>query len=143
MEKVILGLQAFMASDVPTTGAITTSSAEKRRRARRSIPWNLAQPQFCSMFPELLEVMRAQAAETAASASSATSAVTAAAATAPAPATARAGTSAVAGTDGLLDGDASRGAGGSAVAQWLFVAVVIAALLWLLYAAQAADDGMT
>lgn len=52
---ILTGLMSFMYDDVLTTGAIRTSSAERRRLASQSLESNLRDPTFKKLFPEYIE----------------------------------------------------------------------------------------
>jgi hypothetical protein len=49
----LTGLLSFMLSDEMTTGSVTSSDAHKRQLAARSHAWNLEQPRFKDIFPEV------------------------------------------------------------------------------------------
>lgn len=54
---ILLGLQSFFYENTSTTGALHgVSSAEKRRLAAKSLTYNLRNPTFRKLFPELLEL---------------------------------------------------------------------------------------
>ncbi len=52
---ILNALLSFMHDDQPTTGAIVTSAAEKRRLASESLAYNLKQPLFNKMFANLAQ----------------------------------------------------------------------------------------
>lgn len=52
---ILTGLLSFMLENSPTTGAIITTDMEKQVYAKNSRKWNLNQPKFREIWPELLE----------------------------------------------------------------------------------------
>ncbi|EGD73446.1 ubiquitin-conjugating enzyme E2 J2 [Salpingoeca rosetta] len=58
VETVLKGLLSFMLEDTPTAGSITTTTAEKRALAKRSLVFNLKDQLFCDLFPETAEEIR-------------------------------------------------------------------------------------
>jgi len=50
---VAKGLLSFMVEDTVTTGAVTSTDAEKRAMAAASVHWNLTHGNFKVMFPDL------------------------------------------------------------------------------------------
>jgi hypothetical protein len=58
VEKVILGLQAFMSTDLPTLGSMEAPEHERRRYASKSLAWNCSKESFRAMFPELEKQLR-------------------------------------------------------------------------------------
>eukprot|EP00123_Amoebidium_parasiticum_P002107 comp13349_c0_seq1/m.8793 comp13349_c0_seq1/g.8793 ORF comp13349_c0_seq1/g.8793 comp13349_c0_seq1/m.8793 type:complete len:241 (-) comp13349_c0_seq1:326-1048(-) len=58
--SILIGLLSFMLENTPTTGSIETSDAKKRELARSSVQFNLANPKFVKLFPELWEKLEAE-----------------------------------------------------------------------------------
>lgn len=52
---ILTGLLSFMTGDESTTGSIVTSDTVKRRLAQESKSWNLKNPRFLRIFPDLIE----------------------------------------------------------------------------------------
>ncbi|KAJ3175724.1 Ubiquitin-conjugating enzyme E2 6, partial [Irineochytrium annulatum] len=50
---ILTGLLSFMLEETPTTGSIKTSIEERRVLAKNSHAWNLQNPKFRAVFPEL------------------------------------------------------------------------------------------
>lgn len=61
VSTILMGLVSFMNETSPTLGSLTTSEAEKRSLARRSIEFNLKDKTFCDLFPEIASVLRDKA----------------------------------------------------------------------------------
>jgi len=55
---ILTGLLSFMVEKNPTLGSIETSDYEKRLLATRSLEFNLKDPTFCELFPDLVEESR-------------------------------------------------------------------------------------
>ncbi|XP_042896153.1 ubiquitin-conjugating enzyme E2 J2 isoform X2 [Parasteatoda tepidariorum] len=55
---ILTGLLSFMVEKNPTLGSIETSDYEKRLLAKRSLKFNLKDPIFCELFPDLVEDSR-------------------------------------------------------------------------------------
>jgi ubiquitin-conjugating enzyme E2 J2 len=53
VESILKGLLSFMASDETTTGSVKTTDTEKRIIASRSHAWNLNNPKFREVWPDL------------------------------------------------------------------------------------------
>lgn len=53
VESILKGLLSFMLEPTQTAGSIVTSDVEKKRLARHSLKFNLADPTFCELFPEV------------------------------------------------------------------------------------------
>lgn len=58
VSTILMGLISFMNEISPTLGSLTTTEEEKRSLARRSRDYNLKNPQFCQVFPELVKTIR-------------------------------------------------------------------------------------
>ena len=52
---IINGVLSFMVTNDPTTGAIVTSDAEKRRLRDASVAFNAKDQMFCQLFPDLVD----------------------------------------------------------------------------------------
>jgi len=52
---ILIGLQSFMTDTEITSGAISTSAAEKKRLATESLAFNMMNPTFRKIFPEFVE----------------------------------------------------------------------------------------
>lgn len=52
MSSILIGLLSFMIGNEHTLGSISTTDAEKKRRAAESHAFNLAVPKFVEIFPE-------------------------------------------------------------------------------------------
>ncbi|PRD23441.1 UNVERIFIED_CONTAM: Ubiquitin-conjugating enzyme E2 J2 [Trichonephila clavipes] len=55
VSTILTGLLSFMVEKNPTLGSIETSDYEKRLLATRSLEFNLKDPIFCELFPDLVE----------------------------------------------------------------------------------------
>lgn len=55
---ILTGLLSFMVEKNPTLGSIETSDYEKQLLATRSLEFNLKDPVFCELFPDLVEESR-------------------------------------------------------------------------------------
>eukprot|EP01112_Ceratiomyxa_fruticulosa_P010278 TRINITY_DN2709_c0_g3_i1.p1 TRINITY_DN2709_c0_g3~~TRINITY_DN2709_c0_g3_i1.p1 ORF type:complete len:263 (-),score=52.61 TRINITY_DN2709_c0_g3_i1:76-864(-) len=55
VSSILNGLLSFMLETQPTLGSISTSDAEKRTLAKKSMEFNSKDPSFCSLFPHLLK----------------------------------------------------------------------------------------
>ncbi|XP_054717762.1 ubiquitin-conjugating enzyme E2 J2-like [Uloborus diversus] len=60
---ILTGLLSFMVEKNPTLGSIETSDYEKKMLATRSLEFNLKDPVFCELFPDLVEASRAKISE--------------------------------------------------------------------------------
>eukprot|EP00035_Acanthoeca_spectabilis_P034473 m.29326 g.29326 ORF g.29326 m.29326 type:complete len:231 (-) comp6671_c0_seq1:1451-2143(-) len=58
VESILKGLLSFMLEPTQTAGSIVTSDVEKKRLARHSLKFNLADPTFCELFPEAVELIK-------------------------------------------------------------------------------------
>lgn len=52
---ILNGLLSFMYDSQPTTGSITSTSAEKQKLAKESLAFNAKNPTFRKLFPDLVE----------------------------------------------------------------------------------------
>uniref|UniRef100_A0A914HFA5 Ubiquitin-conjugating enzyme E2 J2 n=2 Tax=Globodera TaxID=31242 RepID=A0A914HFA5_GLORO len=59
VSTIIMGLISFMNENSPTLGSLVTSDGEKRALAKRSREFNLKSAQFCDLFEELSDLIRA------------------------------------------------------------------------------------
>ncbi|KAF9912029.1 Ubiquitin-conjugating enzyme E2 6 [Lobosporangium transversale] len=55
---ILNGLLSFMSQDEATTGSIVTSNYEKTELARRSHAFNISNPKFKEIFPELVAIQQ-------------------------------------------------------------------------------------
>ncbi|KAF8792760.1 Ubiquitin-conjugating enzyme E2 J2 like protein [Argiope bruennichi] len=55
VSTILTGLLSFMVEKNPTLGSIETSDYEKKLLATRSLEFNLKDPIFCELFPDLVE----------------------------------------------------------------------------------------
>ena len=53
--SILQGLASFMYENGTTTGSISSSCAEKQRRAAESLDYNLKNPTFRKLFPDWVE----------------------------------------------------------------------------------------
>ena len=53
---ILTGLLSFMLETTETTGSIRTKESEKIQLAKASKRWNRSQPNFCRIFPELVDI---------------------------------------------------------------------------------------
>ena len=58
VSTILTGLLSFMLETVATTGSIETSDLKKRQFAKESVEFNLNDPLFCELFPELVETFK-------------------------------------------------------------------------------------
>ena len=63
MGTILNGLMSFMYENQMTTGSITTSRADKRRLASCSLEFNLRNPTFRKLFPDVIEEAQQRQAE--------------------------------------------------------------------------------
>ncbi|XP_023238367.1 ubiquitin-conjugating enzyme E2 J2-like isoform X2 [Centruroides sculpturatus] len=61
VSTILTGLLSFMVEKNPTLGSIETSDFEKRQLALQSLDFNLKDPTFCEMFPEVVEEIKTSA----------------------------------------------------------------------------------
>lgn len=61
VSTILTGLLSFMVEKNPTLGSIETSDIEKRHLALQSLEFNLKDPTFCEMFPEVVEEIKCSA----------------------------------------------------------------------------------
>uniref|UniRef100_A0A915IAB8 Ubiquitin-conjugating enzyme E2 J2 n=1 Tax=Romanomermis culicivorax TaxID=13658 RepID=A0A915IAB8_ROMCU len=55
---ILTGLLSFMLESSETLGSLVTSDYEKRKMARESLEFNLKNPTFCALFPELTRKLK-------------------------------------------------------------------------------------
>ena len=55
VSTIITGLISFMAETAPTLGSMESSTAQKKKYAKYSLEFNVKDPQFRQLFPELVE----------------------------------------------------------------------------------------
>ncbi|XP_065178413.1 ubiquitin-conjugating enzyme E2 J2-like isoform X2 [Sycon ciliatum] len=60
VSTILTGLLSFMLEDTPTLGSLSTSKFHKRTLAQQSGEYNLKNPTFCELFPDLLEEIKKQ-----------------------------------------------------------------------------------
>ncbi|KAL2749377.1 ubiquitin-conjugating enzyme E2 J2 [Vespula maculifrons] len=60
VSTILTGLLSFMIEKSPTFGSITTTDYEKRELAMQSLEYNLRDKMFCELFPETVEVIKAE-----------------------------------------------------------------------------------
>ncbi|XP_060526940.1 ubiquitin-conjugating enzyme E2 J2 [Cylas formicarius] len=60
VSTILTGLLSFMLEKSPTLGSIETSDYDKRQLAYQSLEFNLRNTQFCELFPDICEKMRAE-----------------------------------------------------------------------------------
>mmetsp|Transcript_31180 Transcript_31180/g.81770 ORF Transcript_31180/g.81770 Transcript_31180/m.81770 type:complete len:241 (+) Transcript_31180:137-859(+) len=63
VESILKGLLSFMLESTQTAGSVVTTDAEKRRLARLSLRFNLADATFCELFPEAVEMINSDLVE--------------------------------------------------------------------------------
>lgn len=56
MSTILTALLSFMTENRMTTGALHSTDSYKRMMARKTLSWNLKNPQFVELFPEVAEV---------------------------------------------------------------------------------------
>lgn len=71
LSSILLGVQSFMVGSERTTGSIESGDEEKRALAAKSLAFNLANKDFCRLFPDLVPSAAAAAAKKPAAAASA------------------------------------------------------------------------
>ncbi|XP_043257517.1 ubiquitin-conjugating enzyme E2 J2 [Colletes gigas] len=60
VSTILIGLLSFMVEKSPTLGSINTTDYEKKQLAVQSLAYNLKDKMFCELFPETVEVIRAE-----------------------------------------------------------------------------------
>jgi len=55
VSTILTGLLSFMVETAPTLGSIETTDYQKRQLAGKSGPFNIKDPTFCELFPEITE----------------------------------------------------------------------------------------
>ncbi|CAK9818208.1 Ubiquitin-conjugating enzyme E2 J2 [Anthophora quadrimaculata] len=60
VSTILTGLLSFMIEKSPTTGSIRTSDFEKKQFAEKSLEFNLKDKMFCELFPETVEIIKAE-----------------------------------------------------------------------------------
>ncbi|XP_031830045.1 ubiquitin-conjugating enzyme E2 J2 [Nomia melanderi] len=60
VSTILIGLLSFMIEKSPTWGSINTTDYEKRQLAAQSLEYNLQDKMFCELFPETVEVIKAE-----------------------------------------------------------------------------------
>lgn len=63
VNTILVGLMSFMCSNEIATGAMNTTTAQKRRYTERSAQWNLDNTRFCENFPHLVDDLKKQVAD--------------------------------------------------------------------------------
>lgn len=63
VSTILTGLYSFMVETAPTLGSIETTDAQKRKLAASSLDFNVRDPNFCKLFPELVELQKERALE--------------------------------------------------------------------------------
>mmetsp|Transcript_10212 Transcript_10212/g.15322 ORF Transcript_10212/g.15322 Transcript_10212/m.15322 type:complete len:215 (-) Transcript_10212:410-1054(-) len=58
VSTILTGLYSFMLDTAPTLGSIESSTEAKRKFAKHSLEYNTKDPNFCKMFPELVELYK-------------------------------------------------------------------------------------
>mmetsp|Transcript_49079 Transcript_49079/g.147804 ORF Transcript_49079/g.147804 Transcript_49079/m.147804 type:complete len:230 (-) Transcript_49079:225-914(-) len=56
VSTILTGLYSFMVETAPTLGSIDTSDAQKRKLARQSLDFNVRDSNFCTLFPDCVDV---------------------------------------------------------------------------------------
>lgn len=56
VSSILTGLYSFMLDNAPTMGSMEASKAKRRRFAEESLEYNVRDPIFCELFPELVEL---------------------------------------------------------------------------------------
>lgn len=57
---LLTGLLSFMIEKSPTFGSINTTDYEKKQLAAQSLEYNLKDDMFCELFPETVEIIKAE-----------------------------------------------------------------------------------
>ncbi|KZC04491.1 PREDICTED: ubiquitin-conjugating enzyme E2 J2-like [Dufourea novaeangliae] len=60
VSTILIGLLSFMIEKSPTLGSINTSDYKKKQLAAQSLEYNLRDKMFCELFPETVEVIKAE-----------------------------------------------------------------------------------
>lgn len=60
VSTILTGLLSFMIEKSPTFGSINTTNYEKKQLAAQSLEYNLRDEMFCELFPETVEVIKAE-----------------------------------------------------------------------------------
>ncbi|XP_076757722.1 ubiquitin-conjugating enzyme E2 J2 [Xylocopa sonorina] len=60
VSTILTGLLSFMIENSPTMGSINTSDYEKKQFATQSLEYNLKDKMFCELFPETVEIIKAE-----------------------------------------------------------------------------------
>ena len=60
VSAVLVGLASFMTEDTPTHGSINSSIKEKQKLASQSGSFNLKNPLFCDLFPDLANMIKSE-----------------------------------------------------------------------------------
>jgi ubiquitin-conjugating enzyme E2 J2 len=58
VSTILNGLFSFMLDTQPTLGSVESTMAEKRKLAEQSLHWNVGNPKFRNLFPELVTKYR-------------------------------------------------------------------------------------
>lgn len=78
VSSILLGLQSFMLEDSPAVGTVEGTAAARRTMAAQSLAYNVEHSkEFCSLFPELVELHEQRKKEAAKAASEAAQSATA------------------------------------------------------------------
>ena len=56
VSTILMGLYSFMMEETPTQGSVITSAGYKRKLAKESLAYNIQDPIFCELFPELVQL---------------------------------------------------------------------------------------
>lgn len=56
VSTILTGLYSFMVETAPTLGSIDTSEAQKRKLARQSLDFNVRDSNFCTLFPDYVDL---------------------------------------------------------------------------------------
>jgi len=58
VSTIITGLISFMVERAPTLGSIESTDSQKKKFAQFSLDFNVRDPKFSSLFPELVELQK-------------------------------------------------------------------------------------
>ena len=58
VSAVLIGLASFMVENTHTFGSMRSSDAEKKDFAVKSLSFNLKNPNFCQLFPDITEEIK-------------------------------------------------------------------------------------